>query len=305
MLSISTAYHKEKNRTWEKLLAETLDLGFSAVELNVEIPAAWMARVERSVSKGEIVVSSLHNYCPVIEGLPSNRTIYSGFLMTSDNEDERRLSVEYTKRTIEWARRLGARVVVVHAGEVETEPSGREFVRYLQQFGRNGKLYPQYEEAIARDRQKKSPHYIERLSLTLEEILPFAEENNVTLGLENRYYFHEIPNIDETRELLERFAGAPVGYWHDTGHAEIFARQKWLENHEDALRAMRGKIVGMHLHDVRGLSDHFAPGSGELDLSFLKPYVTGDMPLVVEAHAKASASEVKASVEYLKKTILP
>ncbi|MHB9154165.1 MAG: sugar phosphate isomerase/epimerase family protein [Endomicrobiales bacterium] len=304
MLSISTAYHIGKFRSWPKLLRETGKLGFDTLELNVEVPGAWMGEIERSVTAGEVSISSLHNYCPRLESLPEGRTIYSGYLMTSDDEEERKLSVSCTRSTIEWAARLKARAVVVHAGEVKTEPSGREFVRYVQQFGRSGKLYRQYEEAVQRDRKKKSPLYLERLMKTLDELLPFAQEKGVTLGLENRFYYHEIPDIEETKELLVRYRGAPLGYWHDTGHAELFVRQGWVKSHEDYLKAFHPRIVGMHLHDLRSFSDHFAPGSGDFDFSVLKPYIAENTLLVVEAHAKATAREVQCGIEYLKKTII-
>lgn len=299
MLSLSTAFNVRDYRSWKKYLPAVTKLGFGTVELNVEVPETWMEDIERSVEKQEIAVSSLHNYCPRLENLPQNRSIYSGYHINSDNEEERQLAVRYTLRTIEWASRLKAKAVVVHAGEVRTDPSGGEFYRYLQQFGRNGKLYQQYYDAFMADRRLKSPRYLDLLKKSLEEVLEFARAKNVYIGLENRFFLHEIPNIEEIGILLDTFNGAPVGYWHDTGHAEVFVRQGWVKEHADYLKRYASKAVGCHLHDLRKISDHYAPGSGDLDFAALASYLAGIPLKIIEAHAKSSPKEVSASREYL------
>jgi sugar phosphate isomerase/epimerase len=301
MLSLSTAFNIRDYRSWKKYLPAVKKLGFESVELNVEVPESWMSEIETSVEKNEITISSLHNYCPRLENLPNNRSIYSGYHVNSDNEEERLLAVQYTLRTIEWASRLKAKAVVVHAGEVHTDPSGGEFYRYLQQFGRNGKLYQQYFDAFTADRAKKAPRSIDLLKKSLDEILPFARDRNVYIGIENRFHLHEIPNLQEVAVLLDAFRGAPIGYWHDTGHAEIFVRQGWVTEHTDFLKAYASRAIGCHLHDLHKMSDHYAPGSGDLDFGPLAPYLRGIPLKIVEAHAKASPKEVQASIAFLGK----
>lgn len=302
MLSISTAYNIDKKKSWEKLVSDVKSLGFDSVELNVEIPEKWMSDIEQSVNAGEIKISSLHNYCPELENLPEGRTIYSGFLLTSDNNEERELAVKYTIRTIDWAKRFNAKAVVIHAGEVHTDPSGREFIKYIQQFGRNGKLYKHYENALMLDRKKKSSKYMENLYRSLDKILSYMSDKDILLGLENRFYYHEIPNIEEVLQIIDKFSGAPIGYWHDTGHAEIFVRNGWVKRHLDFLEPLYSRLIGMHLHDLREFSDHFAPGSGDFDFSILKPYISQNTIMVVEAHQKSTFTEVKEGINYLRKT---
>jgi sugar phosphate isomerase/epimerase len=299
MLSLSTAYTIASCNSWKKLVSATRKLGFSAVELNVEIPLAWMEEIERSVAAREMAISSLHNYCPAIEHLPKGRTIYSGYIMTADSDDELRLSIDLTLRTISWAGRLGAKAVVLHAGEVVTDPSGREFFRYIEQFGRQGKLYGHYLDAVRESRRSRAPKYLERLMRVLDRILPAAQDAGVKLGLENRFYLHEIPSIEEAAMLIERYAGAPLGYWHDTGHAEVFVRQGWVARPADFMEVLGKHLVGMHLHDVKKISDHYAPGSGDLDFAQLAPYVRPETLRVVEAHDKASPEEVRNSISFL------
>jgi sugar phosphate isomerase/epimerase len=301
-VALSTAFNINSVKSWKKLVADTKKLGFSAMELNVEIPAAWMPEAAASVENGEIVVTSLHNYCPRIENLPSGRSVYSGYLLTSDNEEERKLAVEHTRNTIAWAGKLGAKAVVVHAGEIPTEPSAREFYRYLQQFGRDGKLVHQYLSTLLSDRKSKSNRYLETLMKGLDELLPLAAQAKVFVCLENRFYIHEVPNIEEAERLLGVYKKSPLGYWHDTGHAEVFVRHKWTPRHQDYLDVLGDRLVGLHLHDLRRFSDHYAPGSGDFDFSILKPYLNEKHLRVVEAHPKSNRKEVQQSLEFMKKT---
>ena len=299
MLSLSTAFHINRFRDWQGLLAETVRLGFKCLELNVEATEEILKEASLSVEKKEIEISSLHNYCPRLENLPHNRSIYSGYILNSDDDSERDLAVEHTRRTIEWASRLGAKAVVMHLGEVNTGPAGKEFARYVRDFGRKGMLYGKYWEALAAARSAGSGKYLGKLMESLDKILPFAADRGITLGLENRFYFHEMPNIEELNYLFEKYPDAPIGYWHDTGHAEMFVRQGWVKSHADFLKPFEGKTIGMHLHDLRGLSDHFAPGSGDFDFRAIKPFAVKIPLKVVEAHDKSTSAEVRGSIAYL------
>ncbi|MCX5781766.1 MAG: TIM barrel protein [Elusimicrobia bacterium] len=299
LLSLSTAYLIKKSKSWQNLIREAKLLNFQNIELSVEIPELWMKEIELSVSNNEIGISSLHNYCPALIGLPKNRTIYSGYLLTSDDENERKLALEYTLKTIEWAQRLNAKAVVIHAGEIETNPSGKEFFKYIKQLGYKEKQDSRYFEPIQISRKINSAKYLDRLMKGLDKILSFAQDKNIEIGLENRFYFNEIPNIEETAKIFETFPDAPLGYWHDTGHAEVFVRIGLVKNHLEYIKPFSEKLIGVHLHDIKGLEDHYAPGSGDFDFSILKPYLAEKVLRVIEAHTHSSSDEVKRSIIYL------
>lgn len=285
MLSISTAFAMYRCRNWQELLNTTKELGFSSLELNVEMPGKWFPEIYNSVRNGEIAVSSLHNYSPMIEALPAGRTIYSGFRLTSDDPDERRSAVQYTLRTIDWAKNLKAKAVVLHSGDVTTEPSGSQVYAYARKFGLRGKLYEKYVTALFADRKAKADRCMDLLKKGLEPVVKAAEKAKIVLGIENRMYGHEMPDLRETEELLNEF-GSAVGYWHDTGHAEIFARMGFIGSHTEPLEAFKGRTVGFHLHDVEKLSDHHVPGTGEFDFEALRPYVKHVPLKIIEAHPK-------------------
>jgi hypothetical protein len=43
----------------------------------------------------------------------------------------------------------------------------------------------------------RKPRYIEKLLASLDRLIPVAEKQNVLLGLENRYHYHELPGFDD------------------------------------------------------------------------------------------------------------
>ncbi|MBW2138526.1 MAG: TIM barrel protein [Deltaproteobacteria bacterium] len=91
-----------------------------------------------------------------------------------------------------------------------------------------------------------------------------AESEGIGLGIENRYYYYELPTLDNLRTIFEEFEGSPIGYWHDTGHAHANEVLGIIRRGE-LLEAYGGRLLGIHVHDARGLEDHLVPGAGEID----------------------------------------
>ena len=98
----------------------------------------------------------------------------------------------------------------------------------------------------------------------MRELLEYAGRSGICLGLENRYHYFDIPSQDELALLLELAGPERIGFIYDVGHATahgpagFLSRREWLERFGD-------RIVGTHLHDVIGFTDHHAPGLGEVD----------------------------------------
>jgi hypothetical protein len=73
--------------------------------------------------------------------------------------------------------------------------------------------------------------------------------------MENRFHDSDIPLPDEFDAFFRLGLRQGVGYWHDVGHAQLLAHLGcWA--HEEWLGRFTGRMIGIHLHDMVGVSDH-------------------------------------------------
>ena len=62
--------------------------------------------------------------------------------------------------------------------------------------------------------------HLDAVLFSLDKLNREAEKRKAYfLGVENRYYLHEIPDFDEIGMVLREFEGGKLRYWHDVGHA--------------------------------------------------------------------------------------
>ncbi len=186
--------------------------------------------------------------------------------LASTDEHHRRLAVTHHLRTLQRAVDVGARWVVVHLGGAGDDMYDEEReLRRRFDAGRWGTPdIDRLREAARARRAASRPRAFAQARRSLAELLAEARRLSITIGIENRYHFHEIPDPDETASLLREFAASPVGYWHDVGHAEVLHRLGF-HNRSRWLQELLPDAVGIHLHDVLGIGDHRAPGRGDVD----------------------------------------
>jgi len=116
--------------------------------------------------------------------------------------------------------------------------------------------------------------------------------------LENRYHFMDIPSLDEMGGLLNLARPDQLGFVYDVGHAEalhrlgFFSHQTWLDKFAD-------RIIGVHLHDLIGVTDHYAPGCGEIDFSRVATYLPDRAFRTCELRTSVTAEQVAAGLEFL------
>jgi sugar phosphate isomerase/epimerase len=58
-------------------------------------------------------------------------------------------------------------------------------------------------------------------------------------------------------------------------------------------------MAGIHLHDVRGLDDHLAPGQGEVDFEEIKPFLRPSTIKILEVHSRVPREEVLKGIRLL------
>ena len=235
------------------------EFGFTHLELNI---ALTPEKLKGLLSIGDLQVSSVHSPCPNVE---TAEGLASTLSLSSFDEGVRKLAIEGVKRTIDLAVEVGAKVVVVHAGYADMNPEIEKDMRKLCEQGRmDSQEFEELKDVLVKARQFMACPHVDATKESLLELAGYARSNGIRLGLENRVNYHEIPNLDEMMDILEEFQPEVVGYWHDVGHAEIQSRIGFTP-HEDWFVALGDRLIGVHLHDVRGLRDHCAPGTGDLN----------------------------------------
>jgi sugar phosphate isomerase/epimerase len=282
------------------MLREIADLGFSHVELSHGIRITLVPGVLRAVEEGVIKVASTHNFCP----LPTGILQAAPNLFEPSDRDHREHDqwLRHTKRSIDFAAQVGAKAIVCHLGSVHFfwfNPA-RDVRRYLHEHPEAGRANdPKYrallEKSLAKLRKRMGPFW-EQTKASIGEVLQHATDKGVKLGFENRERFEELPVDADHNELLQAFpATAPVGYWHDTGHADI-KEGMGLLNHREHLQKLQGRTLGFHLHDVSAQGqDHQPVGAGHIDFKMVSSFWRPEHLLTIELSPRVTKEDVLAS----------
>ncbi len=302
-LALSTAWNGFRYEDGKGIIREIRELGFKEVELSFNLTPRIVDDIAGLVKKGEIKVVSLHNFCPIPEGLKREVALPDCYSVASLDEENRRQAVKFTKISIDTALRLNARAVVMHCGRVEMKDRTRDLLFLYNLKGRcDAPECLDLKETMKRERRERAEGHFQAALKSLEELSTYATKQNISLGVENRYYFREIPSFEETGEILRRFKGSSLFYWHDTGHAQLWENLRFLK-HKDYLDNYGARLLGMHLHDIIGGDDHLAPLKGNLDFKAFKPYLKEDTIKTLEAHHPALPEDMRKAKEYLEKTL--
>lgn len=298
-VSLSTAWNAFRHTDGYQMLFEIKELGFQEVELSFNITSKMLVGIRQAVKEGIIKVVSIHNTCPTPEGVPRELALPDYFSISSLDQGKRAAAIKYAKQSIDTAVILGARALVLHCGRLEVPDRTRTLIELFNQGQASSDEFRSIRDDMLLERRDRATTFFDNTLKSLGEIVTYAGSKNIALGIENRFYFREIPSFEETGIILKEFAGSTVGYWHDTGHAQILSILGLAPKQEDCLQHYHQSLTGFHLHDVIGCQDHLAPSKGNLSFSFIKEYSTTETLKVIEAHHPATASDVKTSKEFI------
>ena len=266
-------------------------LGFARFELNHGINSAMLAGLSLDGT-----IASVHEPCPADVSMRELKK--RNWLVSALDEEERRQGVAAIARSIDLAHELGARVVVVHPGQVDVDPELERAVHKLYREGKYG--HPEYayaRERMVAARAAQAEANMRSVRRSLVELAGHAAKKGVRLGLENRYHYPEIPLPDELEDLLG-LGLEEIGHWHDVGHAKVLENQG-LGAHKEWLQRFGDRIVGVHLHDVVGLTDHLAAGLGQIDWELVARYLPAGALRTCEFQFSNSPEEVAAGLRWL------
>jgi|GEM_PF-1766171 len=218
------------NRLDRKIIDRIANAGFDAVELYMHKPhfnfddRAVVQEIVESIKESGLKLNSIH--CPFyrqVEDAEAGKWLN----ITSDNENLRKESVDWIKRSLSLAEKIDIGFAVIHFGDINDK---------------------ELTESIWENANK-----------SLAEINEHAKSLGITLTLEN------INNGIATCRMLKDFLNKyrfdeEIGICFDVGHAaidgEIFS----------GIRAFKRNIKTVHLHDTVNYEDeHMVPGEGILN----------------------------------------
>lgn len=282
------------------MLREMADLGFEWAELSHGIRITLVPGILKALEEGVIKIASCHNFCPLPTGVM--HAAPNLYLPSSADARERDQWLRHSKRTLDFARQVGAEKVVLHLGLVDFfwfNPTGR-LERWLDAHpGVDVSADHAYQKLLTKSLarlQERMPAYWERTKQGLRDLLPYAAERGLKLGFENREAFDELPLDADHPGLITALAqpGA-CGYWHDAGHAQI-KQNMGLLNHREHLEKNAPHAIGFHLHDVSAEGrDHQPIGSGKIDFGMLSSFWRPEHTLVIELSPRLTTEEVLSS----------
>ncbi len=265
--SLSTMWAISRYKDMNDFFATSRQMGFEKVELNHQVNSYMLS----GVNLDHYRFSSVHEPCPA--DIPTKHLVERDWLISSIDEDKRILGVKEVRKSIGLARNLNASVVVIHCGSIPFTQNHEAKLRTLFKTGRvYSDEYQQVKDEFVHARQQLVETRLRAVVKSLEELINYASRLGVKLGLENRYHFMDIPSIDEMEKLLSLAGPDQLGFIYDVGHAQAMDRLGFY-THEEWLTRFSNRILGTHLHDVIGLTDHFAPGLGEMDFNMIAKYL--------------------------------
>jgi sugar phosphate isomerase/epimerase len=298
MYSLSTCWNSKRHTDGRAMLREIRELGFHYAELSHGIRLSLLPGIVDAVNAGEIKISSLHNFCPLPVGV--NHASPNLYEFSDERPRERELAVKYTLKTLDFAQRVHAPVVVLHLGSMEMKDYTGKLSAMLEHDGQKTAKYEKLRAEAAAAREARKTKAVQRVHATLELILPEAEKRDLKLGIENRQGLEEIPLDDDFEYFFREFDSPNMVYWHDVGHAQIKENLGFIRQVQH-LEALTGRLAGFHVHDVVfPAADHAPPGAGTVNFAALKPFVKPEHIKVFELSPSLPTAAVKCGVAHVK-----
>ncbi len=276
------------------MIQEILDLGFQNIELGHGIRLSLVDGILKMHEKGLVKISSLHNFCPL--PVEITRASPDCYQISAASQSERERAIRHTFQTIDFAKRLGAKFVVMHLGSVPIDDYTTKLVKMAEVGMMMTKQFVRTKLEAVKSRESNQASPFQRAKESLRRITDYAGEKGIKLGVESRHSYEEIPSETEMLEVLAEFLPPTVGYWHDFGHVQVKHNLSFLD-HVSWMQKVANRLIGCHLHDTKWPGrDHMAPFTGDVEYEKLLPLLPPDMLFVFEMSPRRTPEEITTSL---------
>jgi sugar phosphate isomerase/epimerase len=298
MFSFSSCWNSHRHSDGRAMLREIRDLGFEYAELSHGTRISLMPGILEAVGAGEIKISTLHNFCPLPMGI--NHSAPNLYQYSDERPRERELAHKHTLKTLDFAVRVKAQLVVLHVGSIDMREYTDKLLEMLQAGEKESIKYQKLCEELSQKRDKKKKEFWARTIEALKKIVPEAESRGLRLGVENRQALEELPVESDYDFLFKEITSPNLVYWHDTGHAQIKENLGFVD-HRFLLESRRDQLAGFHIHDVQFPGrDHCPPGSGMINFAALAPSVKPHHIKVFEFSPSMPPEDAKRGIAHIK-----
>jgi len=298
----SVVYHASLSTMWAMQNFPTLPdffeaarrLGFDQIELNHKVTSEMLAGIDFA----RYEFSSVHEPCPA--DIDEAEMKKRDWLISSTDEVCRQEAVRAVKRSVDLAKRVGAGVVVIHAGHStpDTDSLEKKLRAMIETGERESNIYRIIQEQMIQLRKTHAAASFVSVQRSIQELLAYASPLGICLGIENRYHYLEHPNPDELGVLLRLAGPGQIGFLYDVGHAYTLERLGFIP-HLEWLERFSHRIVGIHLHDTARATDHRMPGTGEVDFARISGYLPETAVHTLELNNRLHYGDVRGALFYL------
>ena len=297
IFSITTRWNARRHETGETMVEELLTLGFDHIEVGFDLTPNLVPGLCAMVKAGRVKADSVHSYCPLPPiPFPSPEP----FTPAATDPNVRANAIHYLENTIRFAAEIDAKVVVVHAGNVEMKLLTPELIALTAAGRQYDETYEKTRMKLILAREKAVAKQLPFLYAAIEKLLPLLEQTKRVLALELLPTWEAIPTEVEMEKLLVHFNSPWLRYWHDMGHGQI-RENLGLSSHARWLKRLRPWLAGMHVHDVRPpATDHVMPPGGTVKFELFREIAQDDIIRVLEPSQAVPAEDVVAGLKLIR-----
>jgi sugar phosphate isomerase/epimerase len=299
-LGISTSWNAMGADDGAAIVAQANSLGFKGLEVEYRVSEAAVEGIVAAVRSGLIRVLSVHNYSPLLAGEKASSRGGDKRNLASLDAGDAAQAAALARRSVDLAVRLGASALVVHAGETDVDRAYfGELADAIRDHGVDSSEAGRIRDRVIALREELKAPYLDAAMESIRALEAYAGPRGIAIGVENRYYYHQVPLPVEIAWILEELNSPSVGYWHDVGHAHVMEVLGFV-SHSEVLEALSDRMIGIHLHDSVFIRDHRPVGTGEIDFPPILEKVPPEAIRIVELAPGTDGEEIRESMPLLR-----